>query len=127
MDWFYDFWHWWTAARVASAAAVSGAGMAAITGTTAIRTLRHNRRATQRTTRPMMVGTLKPSGKTSAMLEVTNTGPSIARNVTVSFDPPLPEHDMTAQGEPSVIPFVRSRYSRPIAAWAPQYTTRSMF
>ena len=127
MSCFLDFWHWWTTARVASAAAVAGAGMAVITGTTAVRALRHNKDATARTKRPMMVAVLRPTGTMSAGLVVSNAGPSIARDVKVSFDPPLPAHATTSAGEPSIIPFVRNRYSKSIAAWAPGYTARNEF
>jgi hypothetical protein len=127
IDWFFDFLHWWTTARVASAAAIGGVGIAAITGTTAVRTFRHSRRATQRTTRPMMIASLQPSGSKLAALVVSNAGPSIARNVRVSFDPPLPEHEKTSGGEPSILPWVRRRYSKSISAWAPGYTARNTF
>ncbi|MGW5388298.1 hypothetical protein [Nocardia sp. NPDC003963] len=127
IDWISDFFHWWTTARVASAAAVGGVGMAAVTGTTAVRTLRHSRRATQRTTRPMMIASLQPSGTKVAGLTVSNAGPSIARNVSVSFDPPLPEHEKTSEGETSILPWIRRRYSKPIPAWAPGYTARNSF
>lgn len=127
MGWFWDFWHWWTTARVASAAAVSGAGVAVVTGTTAIRSLRHSKAATQRTTRPMMVATLRLSGAATAMLVVSNVGKSFARNVQVSFDPPLPTHDQSPDGQGSVIRFVRHRYSKPIGVWPPGYTVRNEF
>lgn len=127
MGWFWDFWHWWTTARIAATAAAAGGGMAVVTGTTAVRSLRHNRRATERTTRPMMIAVLRPTGKLSAALEVTNVGPSIARNVEVSFDPPLPAHDETPDGEPSLLVFVRHRFAQPVAAWAPGYVARSQF
>ncbi|MGW0037505.1 hypothetical protein [Gordonia sp. NPDC003376] len=101
--------------------------MAVITGTTAVKSLRHNRDATMRTKRPMMVAVLSPTGKMSAGLVVSNAGPSIARDVKVSFDPPLPTHDTTDDGQQSIIPFVRNRYSKSIAAWAPGYVARNAF
>jgi hypothetical protein len=127
MAWLIDFWHWWTTARVAAAAAGVGGTMAVVTGSTAVRTLRHNREAMQRSTRPMMTATLRPSGSDTAALAVTNAGQSFARNVSVSFDPPLPIHDHTADGDRSVIPFVRHRYSKPVAVWTPGYTARNEF
>ncbi|KAA8884267.1 hypothetical protein F3087_34145 [Nocardia colli] len=127
MGWFFDFWHWWTTARVASAAAAAGGVMAVVTGSTAVRSLRHNRKATHRATRPMMVATLKPTSAMSAGLEIANVGQSIARVVEVTFDPPLPTHEQTPDGENSIIPLVRRRFSTPIDAWAPGYIARSEF
>ncbi|AFR48575.1 hypothetical protein [Gordonia sp. KTR9] len=127
MGWFWDFWHWWTTARVAATAAAAAGTMAVVTGTTAVRSLRHGRQAAQRTTRPIMVASLKPSGTMSAGLEVSNVGPSMARNVDVTFDPPLPTHDTTPEGEPSLLVFVRHRFSRPVGAWPPGYVARSQF
>ncbi len=101
--------------------------MALVTGSTAVRALRHNRKATQRSTRPMMSAALRPSGSDTAMLAVTNAGQSFARNVKVSFDPPLPTRDHTENGDRSVIPFVRHRYSKPIEVWTPGYTARNEF
>lgn len=101
--------------------------MALVTGGTAARTLQHNRKATQRSTRPMMAANLFPTGTGIAALAVTNAGQSFARNVKVSFDPPLPTHTETPDGQGSVIPFVRHRYSKPIRVWTPGYTARSEF
>lgn len=127
MAYVLDFWHWWTTARVGAAAAGVGGTVALVTGSTAVRALRHNREATQRSTRPMMAATLRPSGSDTAALAVTNAGQSFARNVKVSFDPPLPTHDNTEDGDRSVIPFVRHRYSKPVGVWTPGYTARNEF
>ncbi|MGW0251159.1 hypothetical protein ACWDYH_31475 [Nocardia goodfellowii] len=131
MEWFLDFWRdfwpWWTTARASATAAVVAAGMAILTGTFAIRTFRHNRKATQRTTRPMMIGTLKMTGEGSSGIEVTNVGPSIARDVQVTFDPPLPTHEKTKDGLNSMLPWIRRRFAKPVGAWAPGYTVRSEF
>ncbi|MBN7388546.1 Uncharacterised protein [Mycobacteroides abscessus subsp. abscessus] len=64
-------------------------------------------------TRPVMVAELKSAVLTkNAELLVRNTGQSVARDVVVEFDPPLPEGgDLT--------PFIRRRYSKPIPTFAP--------
>lgn len=74
-----------------------------------------------------MVATLRLSGAATAMLVVSNVGKSFARNVQVSFDPPLPTHDQSPDGQGSVIRFVRHRYSKPIGVWPPGYTVRNEF
>ncbi|WP_159080292.1 COG1361 family protein [Nocardia suismassiliense] len=67
------------------------------------------------------------TGNGSTGIEVTNVGPSIARNVRVSFDPPLPTHGKTLAGTPSLLPYLRRRYSKPIAAWPPGYTLKNEY
>lgn len=127
MEWFAEFWHWWTTGRIATTAAAIGAGSAVYGTRTAVRTLRHNRRATQQSTRPMMVATLRATGDRSAGIEVTNAGKSIARNVVVTFDPPLPTHEHTPDGQLSMLTFIRRRYSKPVDTWVPGTIARSEF
>ncbi|WP_078321960.1 hypothetical protein [Mycobacteroides chelonae] len=64
-------------------------------------------------TRPVMVAELKPAALTqNSELLVRNTGQSVARNVVVEFDPPLPDDGL-------LTPFLRRRYSKPIPTFAP--------
>ncbi len=73
----------------------------------------------------MMVATLKPTGKMTAGISITNAGQSIARNVAVTFDPPLPTHERSSDGENSIIPLLRRRFAKSIGAWAPGHTVHS--
>ncbi len=75
----------------------------------------------------MMVGSLRFTGRMKAGLVVTNAGKSIARKVRVTFDPPLPTHTTTADGQESVLKYVRDRYAQPVDAWLPEFAARNEF
>jgi hypothetical protein len=127
MDWLGAFWDWWTTSRVTATAAGVGAVVGSITARVGIGTLRHNRKSLQQTTRPMMLAKLVPSGKIQSTLVVENVGPSIARNVRVSFDPPLPTSDTARDGDKSMVPFVNRRFAQVVTAWPPGQVTRNVF
>lgn len=70
-------------------------------------------------TRPVIVAELRAAVLTqNAELIVRNAGQSVARNVKVDFDPPLPnEGDESTAGV--LTPFLQRRYSRTIPTFAP--------
>lgn len=73
-------------------------------------------------TRPMIVAELKHAVLTQdAELLVRNVGQSVARNVKVDFDPPLPDPaDGDAEARVGVLtPFLQRRYSRVIPTFPP--------
>jgi hypothetical protein len=66
----------------------------------------------------MMAAELRddPYVKATQLLVVKNYGPSIARNVKVTFDPPIPD---PPDASSSVTPFLKNRYAKPIAVMTP--------
>ena len=119
MDWLGAFWDWWTTSRVTATAAGVGAIVGTVTARVGIGTLRHNRRALKQTSRPMMLAKLVPSGTIQSSLVIENVGPSVARDVRVTFDPPLPTTDVSSDGQRSIITFVTRRYAEPVMAFHP--------
>ena len=61
-----------------------------------VKTLRENTKGTRNSQRPLMVAELLPpeQPKFPAVLRVANEGNTVARDVTVTFNPPLPEPDL---------------------------------
>lgn len=61
-------------------------------------------------------------------LVIENAGQSVARNVKVSFQPPLPDYETTDDGQPGVVaPFLRRRYGTPIAMIAPGHMLKNVY
>lgn len=106
-------------ASVVSATAASlGVIAAGVAATSGVRTLRQNRLASKATSRPMVAAELRrvEHAKAYQALVVQNFGPSIARNVQVSFDPEIPDPADAAQ---SIIPYLKRQYASPIAVMTP--------
>lgn len=99
----------------------TGLGSAAtlVTAVVAIWTLIALRTDSRDRTRPMMVAELKPSVLTSnAELHITNAGQSVATNLKVEFDPPLPVLK-GAEAEGKTTPYLQRRYDRVIPTFTP--------
>jgi hypothetical protein len=113
-----DAWLWFNTARVVAAAALGALGIAAVTATVAVRTLRQTRRDSKAKARPKIAAELRlvPYTKGSLSLVVRNTGPSIAKNVRVTFDPPIL---MPKDPEGLVTPFLLRRFAKPIPVMTP--------
>ena len=118
MDWIADFGEWWTTARVAALAAAIAASAAVAGATSGVRTFRQTRRDSRARSRPMVAAELRdhPYADATQILVVRNYGPSIARNVRVTFDPPIPDPDNPAE---SGTPFLKARYANPLAVLTP--------
>jgi hypothetical protein len=116
--WIRDAWLWFTTARVASAAALAGACLAIVTTIVGVRTLRQTRRDSQARSRPMLAAELRavPYSDGSQTLVVKNYGPSIAKNVMVTFEPPILMPENTAG---LMTPYLIKRYGTPIAVMTP--------
>jgi hypothetical protein len=112
------FLSWWTTARVGATVGSLAALAAFASALSAIRTLRQARRDSAARSRPMVAAELRDDAYADAvqLLVVTNYGPTIARNVAVSFDPPIPD---PANPRESVAPFLKRRYASPIAVMPP--------
>lgn len=113
-----DGWLWFNTARVGAAAALAAVGLAAITTTVAVRTLRQTRRDSKSKARPTISAELRAVEHShgSQSLIIRNTGPSIAKDVRVTFDPPIPIPENPAG---LVTPILLRRYSKPIPVMTP--------
>lgn len=85
-----------------------------------LRQLHHLRTDSRERNRPMMAAELRKAPYTpgAQLLVIRNYGVSIARNVTVSFDPPVPEPP-PEQAARSVTPLLIRRYAEPIPVITP--------
>lgn len=105
-----SMWGWFTTGRIAAIAAASASAVG-------IQTLRRNRRDSQSRSRPMVGAELRRDEYADGMchLIIRNYGQSVARNVKITFDPPLPETD----DETTMIPFIKKRYASQIPTLMP--------
>lgn len=67
----------------------------------------------------MMSAELKIVDGESLNLVVGNVGVSIARDVALDFDPPLPDGQVSRDGQGNPAQFINERYARPISVWVP--------
>ncbi len=117
-------WSWWTTDRIEALAAAIGTSIvvvsAVLTVVSAIRTLRRARLEAAAAGRPMVAVELRhiPYTESGLALVLRNYGPSMARNVRVIFDPPLPEVDDPAK-HGSFGDILRRRYAKPIPTLTP--------
>jgi hypothetical protein len=113
-----DAWLWFNTARVACTAAAVGAGAAVIGARAAVRSFGQTRRDSKARSRPMMAAELKlvPHASGSQALITKNYGLSIAKDVTVTFDPPIA---MPENPDDLVTPFLLRRYAKPIPVMTP--------
>jgi hypothetical protein len=107
-------------AWVTAAAAAAGVLVALVAAITGLRSLRQLRTDSRERSRPMMAAELRkpPYTRGIQLLVIRNYGPSIARNVKVTFDPPIPE-PIPERAAESVSPFIMRRYTNPIPAVTP--------
>ena len=103
-------WGWFTTPRVAATAAVAASAVG-------IQTLRRNKRDSQSRSRPMVGAELQPDGYAAGTVHliIRNYGQAVARNVKVTFEPPLPQTD----GNTTMIPFIERRYANAIPTLMP--------
>lgn len=113
-----DGWLWFNTARVGAAAALGALGLATITTTVAVRTLRQTRRDSKAKARPTISAELRAIAHThgAQSLVIRNTGRSIAKDVRVTFNPPIP---MPENPEGLVTPTMLRRYSEPVPVMTP--------
>lgn len=98
-----------------------GAIATVATAVVAIWTLLALRQDSADRTRPVMVAELRHAVLTAnSELRVSNVGQSVARNVTVEFDPPLPV--LPEEEQAGILePFLQRRYSRVIPTFPPGF------
>lgn len=107
-------------AWVAAGAAVVSSFAAIWAAFNGVRTLARARDDSRARSRPMVTAELRlpPYSKGTQLLVVQNHGPTLARDVEVSFDPPLGDPAPEVAHE-SVTPFLKRRYAAPIPVLAP--------
>lgn len=95
-----------------------GAVSAIATAVVAIIALQNTAQDSRDRARPMVLAELRPAADSHdvIMLVVRNAGPSVARDVSVGFDPEITLPEDTSQ---LVTPFLLRRYERPIPSLAP--------
>jgi hypothetical protein len=109
---------------------LNGAGLSslatAVTAMIAIVALGHTARDSRERSRPMMVAEFQLAVNNDAAIDlvVRNAGPSIARDVTVTFDPRLEVPD---DGDRYVTPSLIRRYATAIDAFAPGQEFRNVW
>lgn len=115
MTWFTEWWNSidWGAEYWAAVGGLS----AAITGLVAIWALLHASRDSRDRSRPVMVAEYRipPYSAFALLFVIRNAGASVARDVTVSFDPELG----TPTDGQKIRPFLIERYAEPIPVLAP--------
>jgi len=104
---------------IATATSV-GVVVAVLTAITGLRTLRQLRTDSRERSRPMMAAELRkaPYSPGTQLLVIRNYGPSIARNVKITFIPPIPD-PTPERATQSVSPFITRRYATPIPVVTP--------
>ncbi|WP_414940140.1 hypothetical protein [Amycolatopsis sp. cmx-11-51] len=119
---------WLEPAWFAAGAAGVGATAAAVAAFNGVRTLRQARRDSKNRSQPMVAAELEsvPYVRGSQKLVIKNYGPSVARNVTVSFDPPIPDPEPAKAAE-SVTPFLKRRYEKPIPVMTPGMSLENVY
>jgi len=107
-------------AWVAASAAVISSVAAAWSVRNGNRTLKRAELEGQARSRPMVTAELRepPLSDRSLLLIIRNYGPTVARNVVITFDPPLPDPS-PEQAETSLAPFLKARYEKPIPVLTP--------
>lgn len=104
---------------------------AAVTAAVAVWTLLQMREDSRARARPVVVASFRPGPRTSPgilYLAIANTGPSLARDVTIAFDPALPTATTGATGQPAIAgPFITRRYSSPLQMLGPGETLRNVY
>ena len=90
---------WWTVERVNAASNVGLLVTAIMTAVLALGSMRQSRAIEVRANRPMMTAEALPPEGAGHPLKflVTNRGRTVARNVSVSFEPPLTPRPGTTQ------------------------------
>lgn len=93
-DWFNPT--MWPHEAISSVVGVGTLAAAFVGAWVGVKTLRENTKEARDSQRPLMVAELLPpeQPKLPAVLRIANEGNTVARDVTVTFNPPLPEPDL---------------------------------
>lgn len=104
-------WSWWTAERLSAAAKVGLLTTAVVTAFLALQTIKQTQKIEMRANRPMMTAEIVPPAGTygDVGLRIVNRGRTVAHNVQVLFEPPLPDPDLARLNENARAHFFRTR------------------
>ncbi|MGW5846672.1 hypothetical protein ACWFQ8_01695 [Streptomyces sp. NPDC055254] len=107
-------------AWLAAGAATAGAGAAWFAAVNGVRTLRQTRTDSINRSRPMVTAELRDAypAEATLYLVIRNNGPSVARNVKVTFSPEIPDPTPEKSAR-SLIPFLKDRYAQLIPTLTP--------
>ncbi|MGW4056853.1 hypothetical protein ACWEGE_01170 [Amycolatopsis sp. NPDC004747] len=107
-------------AWIAGGAAVVSSCAAIWSATNGNRTLKRSDRDSQARTRPMVAAELRevPYVRGTQILVIKNYGPAVARDVVVTFDPPLPD-PLPDAAHKSLGVFLKARYEKPVPTLVP--------
>lgn len=107
-------------AWIAGGAAVVSSCAAIWSATNGNRTLKRSDRDSQARTRPMVAAELRdvPYVRGTQLLVIKNYGPTVARDVMVTFEPPLPD-PLPDAAHKSLGVFLKARYEKPIPTLVP--------
>lgn len=113
---------------VEALATVVGAGAALVAAVVAVQTLRALGQDSLDRTRPVMSVDLEPAvlSDIATDLIVSNIGQSVAKNVRVTFDPPLPQLEGSAASG-KVTPYLQRRYADAIPTMGPGKQLRNVY
>lgn len=109
-----------TAAWVSAGTGVIAVLVAVAAAIIGLRALRRSQSDARERSRPMVAAELRdvPHVDGSQALVVRNYGPTVARNLRVTFDPEIPEPE-PAKAHESLTPFLRRRYADSIPFLTP--------
>lgn len=111
---------WWTTDRATLLLTALGLIVAVLAVGAGLGQLHQTVKDSQARSRPMATAELRHVPHTlSTALVIKNYGPSIARDLRVTFDPPLPTSSRAKDGQQSIIPFMVKRYANPVAVLPP--------
>lgn len=115
-------------AWMAASAGVAGAGAAWFAAVNGVRTFRQTRKDSADRSRPMVAAEFRDAlpSRGDLYLVIKNYGPSVARDVQVTFDPPVPD-PAPEKADQSIVPFLKTRYAQPISTLTPGAELRNVW
>lgn len=123
-----DLWTWLNANGIAVTTTLTAfiAAGTLVTSWVAVSTLRQAARDSEQRTRPYVIAEFQSAehNRNAIDLIVRNIGHSLARDVSVSFDPPLPEADPAAT---FITSSLASRYRGGVATLAPDQRLQNLW
>lgn len=118
---------WLALAAIAGVATALGTAIMAVaiiyTAVVAVRTFNASKDDSRARTRPVIVADLRREllSHGAILLIVRNLGASVAKDVTVSFDPGPPD-DLHKLPNSDLLKWIYERYATPITTWAPGWS-----
>ncbi|MEU6633736.1 hypothetical protein ABZ905_36450 [Streptomyces parvus] len=116
------------AAWLASGAGVTAAGAAWFAAINGVRTLNQSRQDGMSKSRPMVAAEFEDAYPAHAVLYlvIKNHGPSVAKDVRVTFTPEIPD-PAPGKAASSVVPYLKKRYANAIMTLTPGIELRNVY